>query len=257
MEKAEVLAWLECLPWKDKPHIAASWVFHFASLGGTNLRCGHSPQILSLLPHVFRWLEEIQDPETGFWGWSSDVSPQHTLIATHSIAEVYWLFGRETPRSEEVLSHALAMQQREGHFGGSHHADFSGIDLAVTLSHHTDKMYETMMFAMERSLLWLLGCQSQSGGFLSATEGREHQRFGWSMCHAATGQADIWSTLLRMMGLARVDDVMPGAIFETVAWKAHGAFFHGIRKSQIATTSRVRKAEDGERKRAEISTIAH
>lgn len=117
---------------------------------------------------ILGWLDEEQDPGTGFWGPNRGSGLINGMAATYHFLMFFYAVGREVRYADRIIDSTLKLQLQEGHFapvGGSSCIDLDGIDILVSLSWITDYRLEDVRSASVRLYDAIARMQNPDGGF--------------------------------------------------------------------------------------------
>ena len=103
---------------------------------------------------MFPALEELQDPETGYWGTQFRSDLAAGLFGTIHIAPIYFAQGWPLKHLERNADSTLSLQRADGSFwpGGSDCPDFDGAYMMLNLTRLTDYRREDLDAAARRYL---------------------------------------------------------------------------------------------------------
>ncbi|MEA3377270.1 MAG: hypothetical protein U9R72_13855 [Chloroflexota bacterium] len=239
--EADVADWLEALDWSE-PWVASNWVMFIATALFAEWQWYGEQAAADAIHSVLDWLDERQNPETGFWGVTSETPLSHAMAATYHFLPYYFCLGRELGYVAEMIDSTLALQQEDGLFhpdgGGDTCLDVDAVDILVKCSLLTDHRADEVRIALDRAYSGLLANQAEDGGFCGARNrplppktwkrrvaetlhldrllGRPYappktvwHYSGWQAMPFDVRQADLWSTWFRPFGLALISARYP------------------------------------------------
>lgn len=193
------------------------------------------------------WLDDNQDPCTGFWGTDRSATLYQGMGGAFHIFPFYFYLGRPVKYLECVIGSTLSLQQSDGLFdprgGGMACADLDAIDMLVKFSLVTDYRASDIKTALAKAFDALLECQSDDGGFreakgprrkslkrmvgealfldvlLGKQRGPEIVRYSaWDKMAYRADRSDMWSTWFRPLALALISLRYPGEFISGVNW---------------------------------------
>ncbi len=114
---------------------------------------------------MYKALEELQDPETGFWGTQFGADLPNGLFGTIHVVPIYFALGWPLKHLERCVDSTLACQLPDGSFwpGGSDCPDFDGAYQLVNLMALTDYRREDVEVACRKYLAHALQHESEDG----------------------------------------------------------------------------------------------
>lgn len=219
---------IESRPWKMSPWVVGNWTYDIGCLIGHDHAVTGSQDNLDAMAAFFQWMEAHQDPGTGWWDIAGGHPLTHAQYGGYHTLMVYWMFDREVPRPEAMIRSSLSIRAPEGHFGGGCCSDMDVTDAAVSLCRQYDICRDIVVEAMEKALPWVLKMQIPGDGFLDYERGGRDE-FGWQQCKAEEGGPDPCSDFFRGFTLALIGEVLPGTGLDTIPWRHHGSYGHGVR----------------------------
>lgn len=174
----EVYDWIEQLDWSN-PWRESNWVewIGFFLLADAGLSVDDVPIQGSCFPPGFggllQWLEDHQDPETGFWGeppYEDDLRTLHLMAAAYHHYVFFYATDHPIRGLDRIVDQTLALQQVDGLFfpgcpGSNPCVDLDAIDILANMHRLTDYRREDIETSMQRSLLVLLRNQRRDGAF--------------------------------------------------------------------------------------------
>lgn len=211
LERYESLAdlrdWLEKRNWKTKqsgcdilylafPHVSCAF---------PNAKRFSTEWISAL----FVWLEERQDPETGYWGTLKGAPLQSAFTGAFHIYHLYYVTRRPIRFMERIIDTTLSLQRQDGHVGGPVNfphetagvcADLDFGNVLVNLSLRTQYRKGDIHAACQNLVRATLDCLNPDGGFCDR---RDASTFlsptylrlpSWQM---EAGQSNVMATAFR------------------------------------------------------------
>ncbi len=176
--------WIDQLDWIN-PWRESNWVewIGYWLLVESDITADHVPVREEQFPAGFagllQWLEDHQDPTTGFWGNPPYKAVQRTLqqmAAAYHHYVFYYAAGRSLRFKDRIVDHTLALQQPDGLFvpgraGGGPCEDLDAIDILANMYRLADYRREEIERALKRALAALLRNQRADGAFVYASNG--------------------------------------------------------------------------------------
>lgn len=173
-----VYEWIDRLDWTN-PWRGSNWVewIGYWLLADAGLSAADVPLPQHRYPPGFtgllQWLEDHQDPETGFWGEppvSGDQRILHQMAGAYHHYVFYYATGRPIRGIERIVDHTLALQQPDGLFfpdcpGSNPCVDLDAIDILANMHRLADYRRRDIEASMRRAILALLANQRRDGAF--------------------------------------------------------------------------------------------
>ena len=126
-----------------------------------------------------QWLEDHQDPTTGFWGdppyqGLSRILQQMTAAYHHYV--FYYATGFSIRYKDRIVDNTLLLQQADGLFtpgrvGGGPCEDLDAIDILANMHRLTDYRRGDIESSLKRALTALLSNQRSDGAFVQVCDG--------------------------------------------------------------------------------------
>jgi hypothetical protein len=243
--------WLDGLDW-SKPWRESNMVMFTATALYVTWQWQGEGRALSALLGLLDWLDEHQDPETGFWGLEEGASLQDAMAGAYHFLPYYFCVGRPLHFPEKMIESTLSLQQPDGLFhpdgGGDTCLDVDAVDILVKCSLLSSHLASQVQEALERAYVGILGNWCEEGGFcralhrplppkswkrrlgeavgldrllgrpyLPAPEGWNYS--GWTKMPFDIRQGDLWSTWFRSFGLAVIGSRYPARFPTEVQWR--------------------------------------
>ncbi len=183
-DDARVYEWIDKLDWTH-PWRESNWVewIGYWLLADAGLTADDVPLQKNWFPAGFaglmQWLEDNQDPSTGFWGnppYQGLSKTLHQMAAAYHHFVFYYATGQPLRYKERIVDHTLALQQPDGLFnpgkaGGGPCEDLDAIDILANMHRLTDYRRNDIERALLRALKALLKNQRPDGAFVQACDG--------------------------------------------------------------------------------------
>lgn len=215
-------------------------------------RTGHT-QYQAATHTIFDWLDDHQNPETGYWDLNQGASLLNAMAGAFHFCFLYFYLGRPVNYAERIIDSTLALQQCDGLFdprgGGSACLDLDAIDLLVKLSMLTEYRAEDIKTALAYAFEAILRNQNPDGGFCEAKRPPLWQKSlkrraaelvsldrllnrpwrgqpvkyvsysGWDKMRYRVDESDLWSTWFRPLALALISTRYPGKFIDDMNWQ--------------------------------------
>lgn len=177
----QLYEWIDRLewsnPWRESNWV--EWVGYWLLIDG-NLSSSDVPLSKEHLPPglagLLQWLDDHQDPVTGFWG-NPPFDGAMRILCQMAGAYHHYVFYYATDKPirymERIVDHTLSLQQQDGLFaphrpGGGPCEDLDAIDILANMRRLTDYRQSDIEDALERALTALLRNQRSNGTFVYA-----------------------------------------------------------------------------------------
>ncbi len=127
---------------------------------------------------LMQWLEDHQDPATGFWGNPPCQGSKRTLnqmAAAYHHYVFYYATGKKIRYKDRIIDNVLALQQPDGLFmpgkvGGGTCEDLDAIDILANMYRLANYKRNDIEAALMRALVALLRNQRPDGAFVYAID---------------------------------------------------------------------------------------
>ena len=177
----QLYEWIDRLEWTN-PWRESNWVewIGYWLLADGQLTSSDVPITRELYPRGFAgllgWLDDHQDPVTGYWGNPPFEGPQRILCqmagAYHHYV-FYYATNKHIRYVERLVDHTLSLQQLDGLFaphrvGGGPCEDLDAIDILANMHRLTDYRRDDIEKGLKRALIALLRNQRSNGAFVYA-----------------------------------------------------------------------------------------
>jgi hypothetical protein len=176
--------WIDSLDWRN-PWRESNWVewIGYWLLAEAELSVQDVPLQEESYPDGFeglmRWLQDHQDPTTGFWGTPPYKGHQKTF---HQMAAAYhhylFFYATDSPirYQDRIVDHTLSLQQPDGLFalrkrGGGPCEDLDAIDILANMHRLTDYRRGDIESALLKAVQALLMNQRADGAFVNCFDG--------------------------------------------------------------------------------------
>jgi len=191
-------------PWNEGNNIVnlASFYFVLAESGDAHMS--------ELIEHLFKWHEETQDPQTGYWLDPNANPPVHPLVAMAGASHnfhIYYYLNRPLRYVERIVDHLVDFC-REGVTSAC--VDIDVVDVLANM-HKYDYRSGDIESAFEKKLSDLLDFQNPDGGFADVCDG-ERRFDGWNCYLEPQGLSNCFATWFRSATIGMLCEVLfPGA----------------------------------------------
>jgi len=245
-----IRSWLAALDWSE-PWLESNKVMFIASFLLQASEIWHDGAAAEAVQALFDWLDEQQEPETGYWGVRHGASLLNAMAGAFHFYFLYLYLGRPFRYLEAIIDHTLALQHADGLFnpagGGGACLDLDAVDILVKCSMLTDHRADDVKSALTRAYAGLLGAQNADGGF---SEARNRPRpikswkrrlgeavgldrllsrpyippaeletySGWSRMQYQLRESNLWATWFRPLALALISTRYPGEFMDSDFW---------------------------------------
>jgi len=167
-------------PWTESNRV--EWIGYWL-LADIGLTVDHVPLKKEQYPPGFgglmQWLEDHQDPTTGFWGnppFGGLVRTFHQMAAAYHHYVFYYATGCAIPYKDRIVDHTLALQRPDSLFapqrmGGGPCEDLDAVDILANMHRLTEYRRNEIELALARALKALLQNQRSAGAFVYGLDG--------------------------------------------------------------------------------------
>jgi hypothetical protein len=134
------------------------------------------PELLKVIHAALDWLDDHQNPETGLWQGSHEVSLTNAMAATFHFTFYYGFLGRPLKFVDRIIDSCLALQEVHGLFSGKTAVgqtclDYDALDLLAKATLVSDYRSEDVQKAMQQAYYSLLKLyNAHDGGFANCKE---------------------------------------------------------------------------------------
>jgi len=176
--------WIDKLDWTN-PWRESNWVewLGYWLLADSEITADDVPVPEERYPAGFaglmQWLEDNQDPTTGFWGNPPYEGLRRTLgqmAGAYHHYVFYYATGQPLRFKDKIIDHTLALQQPDGLFvpgrtGGGPCEDLDAIDILANMYRLADYRRAEIELAQRHALAALVKNQRADGAFVYACDG--------------------------------------------------------------------------------------
>jgi hypothetical protein len=246
-----IRTWLAGLDWSN-PWLESNRVMFVASFliqASEKLKDTAAEEAVQAL---FDWLDEQQEPGTGFWGVRHGASLLNAMAGAFHFYFLYFYLERPVRYPEAIIESTLTLQEPDGLFhpagGGEACLDLDAVDILVKVSLVTDYRAAEVKKALTRAYTGLLQAQNEDGGFAEARNrprpakswkrrvgeamgldrllGRPYRSpdevvsySGWSRMQYSLRESNLWATWCRPLALALISMGYPGEFLDDIPWR--------------------------------------
>lgn len=217
LRQPDVLAlWLRSLQFDDFWFVSNYLMFalfFFISVEGDQSPSAH---------RLLDWLDQRQDPETGFWGTNQGASLFNGMAGAFHVYGFYQYLGRPIAHQAAAVRSTLAVQEPTGMFGapgGGPCEDLDAVDILIKLKPGTAEDDQRVREALRRNIAGLRACRLSDGGYCWASpqpKSAPHRVIysGLSTLETSSDAGDLWSAWFRPLAIALANQ----RLGEPVAW---------------------------------------
>jgi hypothetical protein len=226
-------SWMQKQQWNN-PWLASNMVMFLLSLSISRTQDDLDPAGVSYAHAMLDWLDEHQDPETGYWNPRGTASLRNAMAGAFHFYFFYYYLGRPIKYVNRIIDSTLSLQAEDGLFGkklgGGACIDLDAIDILVKLSLLTDYRSSEIYEALQKAFVALWVNQNSDGSFCEAKRplpAKKWQRkcaerlkldilldrpwgesitsqAGWRKMQYNIQEGDLWSTWFRTLSLALI-----------------------------------------------------
>lgn len=251
LDSNDVVCWLATRDWTD-PWLESNSIMFLASFLIQEWERTGNPIYEKATCAIFDWLDDHQNPETGYWDLGQGASLLDAMAGAFHFYFLYFYLGRPVNYAERIIDSTLALQQPDGLFdprgGGGACIDLDAIDILVKFSMLTDYRATDIKAALTRAFEAILRNQNPDGGFCEAKrpscrkslkrrvaelvaldrllnrpwQGRPVEYVcysGWDKMRYRVDESDLWSTWFRPLALALISTRYPGEFIDDINWR--------------------------------------
>ena len=175
-----------------------------------------------VLENMLEWLDQFQDPCTGYWGTREGASLQNSMAGAYHLYLLYYYLDRPLKYLDKIIDSTLSLQQQDGLFsprgGGGACEDIDAIDTLVNAYQRTTYSRSDIVRALMRALPSLLACQNEDGGFVYARRRRFHLKEWVRLFTFIKEDHCTFKWRLRLMGTVIKDQLAPGRGLRVTEW---------------------------------------
>ena len=194
---------------------AGNWIMDMGVLLDLQYRHFGDQAARTALLALLDQLDQVQDPETGFWKLPPDPL-LNAMAGSMHLYPLYLAYGRPIPRFDQVVQNTLALQQSDGMFGpepGTGGASCLEYDALAILANGAVLLPETrpaVRAACSRLLPPLLANRNSDGSFADSLV--DEIRYWGTKAAAYHAQAgSVWDLYARLMTLALAIEILTDA----------------------------------------------
>jgi hypothetical protein len=169
-EPDKIESWLSSLDWRKNTWCNGNLAMFLGIVLIHDMESTNSSNTKECVEAFFRWHDENQDPETGFWGTDYGTSIDKGLFGAMHQYLLYYYLNRNLKFMDKIVDNTLLLQQPDGLFsvqgGGDGCMDLDSIDTLVNMHLRIDYKRPIIEKAMKRAFIATLDLQGEDGGFL-------------------------------------------------------------------------------------------
>lgn len=216
--------WITHLPWREKPDFVSNTVMNYGVLLQYNRDYWGHKGAAKALDVIYAYLDSIQDPESGLWGYDKSGGAwglSRAVQTAYHLWNLYFYDQRPVHYIEPAIDHLLKTQNELGGFGvplnSSACEDIDSIDPLCRFSLLTDYRRDDIHNALRRALRWVPLNQMEDGGFVF----RRFESFEYGHPLMATGpdESNLFATWFRMLSIAYITEILDPEHTETPRWQ--------------------------------------
>jgi len=252
LESNDIAYWLVARDWAN-PWLEGNNIMFLASFLIQEWERTGNSQYEVAAHTIFDWLDEHQNPETGYWDLNQGASLLNAMAGAFHLYFLYLYLGRPVNFPKRIIDSTLSLQYPDGLFdprgGGGACLDLDAVDILVKFSLLTDYRAEEVKAALTRAFEAILRNQNPDGGFCEAKrpplwhksckrrvaelvgldrllhrpwQGRpvEYMSYSsWGKIRYRVDESDLWSTWVRPLALALISSRYPGEFIDDINWR--------------------------------------
>lgn len=198
--------WINNLDWSNSSNsgnkvmfIAICAIYNFEKFGDEYSK--------ALIENWFDWMDDNQDPVTGFWGTSKNTQYFNGILGFYHQFLIYNYLERDVRYPERIVDRCLFLQLPDGGFnpeyGGASCDDIDAIHTLVYLYHKFDYRRSDIESALRKTKKMILKNQNKDHGFCwSKHNWYDYHRY-LDILKNSIKKKDIFYSYLCLRGLAR------------------------------------------------------
>ncbi len=175
-----------------------------------------------VLEKMLQWLDQFQDPCTGYWGTREGASLLNGMAGAYHLYLLYYYLDRPLRYLDKIINSTLSLQQEDGLFsprgGGGACEDIDAIDTLVNAYQRTTYRRTDIVRALMRALPSLLVSQNEDGGFVYARRRRFHLQEWVRLFTFMKENHWTFKWRFRLMGAVLKDQFTPGRGLRVTEW---------------------------------------
>lgn len=221
-KRGGIASWLERRDWKQDATAVSNEIQNY----GTMLQYARDFQGESwcedALTEMFAWLDQKQNPETGYWGYDSS-SPWQVSLGVQTGYHLWCLYlydGRPLQYIEQIIDSCLSTQNALGGFGvpvnSSACEDIDSLFPLVCLSFLSDYRRDDIERALTDAFFWIIANFNPDGG--AVFRRGEDFRYGHDLMWTRANQSSMFATWFRTLSLAYASRVLSTGSLAKLGW---------------------------------------
>lgn len=220
--------WLDELwkqEWPGEIWAGGNWIMDMCVMLDLNLRHFGDLQAKDALFELLDVLDELQDPQTGYW-FHAQEDERCAMAGAMHLYPVYWAYGRPVNYQQQIIEHTLTLQQEDGLFdytvnqGGSQCLDYDSVLVLAGAAVHCPEYKPQIKEACQKVLKAIVVNHNEDGSFSDSRKD--------FLCHWATSatafRADggsVWDTYARLMTIAMSIQQVTGQLPQPIKTENH------------------------------------
>lgn len=216
-----IVQWLKERDWSDA-WMEANTVMFVGILLIREFTEHRTVKAKKVLEKMLQWLDQFQDPCTGYWGTREGASLLNGMAGAYHLYLLYYYLDRPLKYLDKIIDFTLSLQQEDGFFsprgGGGACEDIDAIDTLVNAYQRTTYRRADIVRALMRALPSLLVSQNEDGGFVYARRRRFHLKEWIRLLTFMKEDHWTFKWRLRLMGAVLKDQFTPGRGLRNTEW---------------------------------------
>lgn len=240
--------WLEERDWSN-PWLESNNVMFLLTFLTHRFRLKRDKASRDLIEMILDWLDERQDPETGYWGTDNGASLFNGMAGAFHFFFYYFYFQRKINYVHQIIDSTLSLQRFDGLYdprgGGGPCEDLDAVDILVKMSYITDYRAQDIKQSLTRSFHAIMDNRNGDGIFRWANRPMRKslkRRVGealyldkllnrplhipreiiyyssWEEMPIDVRAGDLWSNWFRPLALALISVRYPGEFLPDNQW---------------------------------------
>jgi len=168
LQPGVISQWLASLDW-SRPWYESNEVMFLLTFLFYELRESDGEKNKKTLIEALDWLDDHQDPSTGYWGTDCGASLFDAMAGAFHIYLFYYFVKRPVQYVDTIIDSTLSLQENDGLFspfgGGGSCEDLDAIDILVNMKKMSSYRTTDINSALEKSKKGTLDCRNTDGGF--------------------------------------------------------------------------------------------
>jgi len=216
-----IVQWLRDRDWSNA-WMEANTVMFVAILLIREFAQHRTVKAKQVLEKMLEWLDDFQDPCTGYWGTREGASLLNGMAGAYHLYLLYYYLDRPLKYLDKIVDSTLSLQQEDGLFsprgGGGACEDIDAIDTLVNVYQRITYRRADIVRALMRTLPPLLASQNEDGGFVYARRRRFRLKEWIRLLTFMKEDHCTFKWRLRLMGVVLKDQLTPGRGLRNTEW---------------------------------------